>query len=99
MVLSLLLSLTSCDNSKASNTPVPSTTSEVKQQQKLLSYDQYINLITATKENMKFSAIPMQLTESSIDNPSIVIVNGAMSFGKRKYLTLKDDFKTLRSTF
>jgi hypothetical protein len=76
----IVISAAGCsDTNKASDSTVPSTVTST--QEDTLSYDQYIKLLSSVKDNMSFTSIPMEFTSSTLENPSIVIVNGNMSFG------------------
>ncbi|MGG6314152.1 hypothetical protein [Paenibacillus macerans] len=101
LVPALLISLTACNivgKMPEQNTGSSFSITE-NNQQAVLSYDQYLNLVASAKENLRFSGIPMKLTTSTLENPSIVIVNGDMSFGKKKYLSLDNDFKNSTQYF
>lgn len=96
MGLTILIYLTACKN--ADNLPentkmTASPVSTEQNQQDVLSYGQYVNLVASVKDKLDFLSIPMKLTESTLENPTIVTVNGDMSFGKKKYLSLNNDFK------
>ncbi|MEX1029744.1 MAG: hypothetical protein WDZ91_06825 [Paenibacillaceae bacterium] len=94
MLLALLFNLTACESKDKVNENMASTglTNEQNQQANL-SYGQYINMVNSIKEKLHFTTIPMKLTGSTLENPSIIIVNGDMSFGKKTYLSLGNDFK------
>ena len=63
----------------------------IQKNKNILSYSQYIELMTFFKENMSFTTIPMEFLESTLENPYIIIVNHDMSFDKKNYLTLNND--------
>ncbi|WP_223070525.1 hypothetical protein [Paenibacillus caui] len=83
VVLAILLMLTACD----------SKNDDKKNTQDLLSYDQYVKLVSSTKDQLHFSSVPMKLTESTLENPTIIMINDEISFGKKKNLSLQNEFK------
>lgn len=85
MFLSILLVITACSGK--------TTTSDMTNTQDVLSYDQYVTLVHSIGNNLRFTSVPMRLTESTIENPTIIITNGDMSFGKKQYLSLRNDFQ------
>jgi|GEM_PF-2316711 hypothetical protein len=92
-VLVMLTALTACHGKDPTpeNSGSPGPTEQNRQD--VLSYDQYVKLVASIKDKLLFSSIPMKLTESTLENPSIIIVNGDMSFGKKEYLSLNNDLK------
>ncbi|MFF2908399.1 hypothetical protein [Paenibacillus sp. NPDC057934] len=94
MVLVLLIALTACKSSdKANKSMVSLGETNEQNQQALLTYGQFVNMVNSAKEKLVFQTIPMKLTKSTLENPSIIIVNGDMSFGKKNYLSLKNEVK------
>jgi len=92
MILITFINATGCSNTNKTSDSTISSSVTSKQEDKL-SYDKYMELLSSVKDNMSFTSIPMKLTSSTLKNPSIIIVNGDMSFGKKKYLSLNNDFK------
>ncbi|CAM4444171.1 hypothetical protein [Paenibacillus tarimensis] len=91
LVLALLINLTACNSNDESMLSTSLTNDQ--NPQVVLSYDQYVDVIKSAKEKLNFSTIPMKLTESTLESPTIVIVSGDMSFDKKEYLSLKNDFE------
>jgi len=83
IILAIILTLTACN--------IKST--DKNNTQDVLSYDQFVKVVNSIKDKLQFSSAPMELTDSTLKNPTIIITNNEMSFGKKKYLTLRNDFK------
>ncbi|WP_310552124.1 hypothetical protein [Paenibacillus glufosinatiresistens] len=80
VTIALLLTVTAC---KSKNVNI--TTQDV------LSYNQYVKILSSTKDQLHFTSVPMKLSESTLDNPTIIMVNKAIAFGKKINLTLNDE--------
>ncbi|WP_028551671.1 hypothetical protein [Paenibacillus sp. UNC451MF] len=83
IILAIILTLTAC-NTKST---------DKKNTQDVLSYDQYVKVVNSIQDKLQFSSAPMKLTDSTLKNPTIIITNKEMTFGKKENLTLRNDFK------
>jgi hypothetical protein len=88
-VLILLTTLSACESANSANISKPTAKIEDEQNlQTLLSYEQFINMVDSVKNQLTFSTVPMKLTKSSLDKPTIIHVSKDMSFGEKEYLSL-----------
>lgn len=69
------------------------TTQNSSSNNHIITYEQYIDLLYKIKDDMKFEKTNLELSESQLENQTIVIVDGNMSFGKKQYLSLNNEFE------
>lgn len=87
-IVLILISLTGCNYNAVNNS---NDSNNNIQSERNLTYEQYQKLILLAKNELIFKTIPMELSNSYFSNPTIIIVNKNMSFGKKKYLTLNNE--------
>lgn len=89
-IIALILILFSTVGCKSNMTESPDTNIPSSPEANILSYDQYIKFITEFKNKMEFKDVAMSLTDSTIENPTVMGVDGNMSFGKKDFLSLEN---------
>lgn len=77
----------------------PETNITSSPESNILSYDQYVNLITQFQNNMEFKDVTMLLTDSTIDDPTVIAVDENISFNKKKYLSAGNEAEMSTQNF
>lgn len=98
MILSILIILTACENNVNAPDIDPTPTTE-QYQHDVLSYEQYVNIVSSIHDELRFSSATMKLTESSLEKSRIIIVDEDVSFGKKTYLSLNNELKDTTQHF
>ncbi|MHB1654390.1 MAG: hypothetical protein ACYCVD_18260 [Desulfitobacteriaceae bacterium] len=80
LIVLSLISITGCTTENTNN----------KSEEVNFTYEQYQKLISLAKDGLIFKTVPMKLSQSYFSNPTIIIVDKNMSFGKKNYLTLNN---------
>lgn len=92
IILLSLISITGCNNTN-------NKSDYIKSEQTNLTYEQYQKLILLVKDELKFKTVPMKLSNSYFDNPTVMAIDKNMAFGKKVYLTLDNEPKDPTQNF
>lgn len=89
-IIALTLILLGTIGCKSNIVESPESNMPSSPESNILSYDQYIKLITQFQNKMEFKGVPMLLADSTIDDPTVIIVDEKISFGKKNFLSAEN---------